>query len=97
MGAFDLNLPQEMPLGGGGCRVDVTADGQERSATIDVPVYAYRAPEFRVDVAGPESLIAGDTLRLNGQARTLFGSPLKGAKAKYTVVSDDDGAHDPRL
>ncbi|MBK9371438.1 MAG: Ig-like domain-containing protein [Deltaproteobacteria bacterium] len=87
MGAFDLNLPQEMPLGGGGCRVEVTADGQERSAYIDVPVYAYRAPEFRVDVAGPESLIAGDTLRLNGQARTLFGSPLKGAKAKYTVVS----------
>ncbi|MCB9744999.1 MAG: Ig-like domain-containing protein, partial [Alphaproteobacteria bacterium] len=85
-GSFDVAIPEELSLGQGYCNVSVEVPGVEStSAYVDLPVFAYRAPSFRVDVAGPEHLSAGDTLKATGQGRYLFGAAMGGAEAKWSV------------
>ncbi len=80
---FDVATPDDARLGDWSVRLE-SEDGLS-SAYASIPIRAYRAPAFRVDVAGPERLVAGDTLNVKADARYLFGAPMKGAKAKWSV------------
>ncbi|MCB9760081.1 MAG: Ig-like domain-containing protein [Alphaproteobacteria bacterium] len=84
-GSFDVTLPDEMAMGSGHCEVSLASGDLERSLWVDVPVYAYRAPSFRVDVSAPEHLSVGDTLQATGHGRYLFGAPINGADTTWSV------------
>jgi uncharacterized protein YfaS (alpha-2-macroglobulin family) len=84
-GAFDLQLPEDMALGLADCRVETVDADVNGSVWVEVPVYAYRAPTFRVDVAAPEDAIAGDTVSATGHGRYLFGAAMGGASAEWTA------------
>ncbi|MBM4365957.1 MAG: Ig-like domain-containing protein, partial [Deltaproteobacteria bacterium] len=96
---FDVETPADARLGD--WSVQLEGDDGASRASVSIPVRAYRAPAFRVDVAGPERLVAGETLSAKADARYLFGAPMKGAKAKWSVrravrqpkFADFDGYH----
>lgn len=88
--AFDITLPDEMALGAGSCRVELMqGDTLSGSTVVEVPVYAYRAPSFRVEVSAPEHATAGGTLSATGHGRYLFGAAMAGAEAKWSVRAQD--------
>jgi len=84
--SFDLELPDEMPLGSAGCSIDFeTDDGLESSTYVSVPVHAYRAPAFRVEVKSQDHAFAGDSLSAKGTANYLFGAAMSGADGRWTA------------
>ena len=87
--SFDVALPSDMALGSSRCEVMIAADGFKEWEWVELPVFAYRTPSFRVDVDGPEHAIAGDTLSVNGNGRYLFGAPMIGAEATWSVRATD--------
>lgn len=86
-GGFSVtaDLPEDGPLGT--YQLQVSADGDEwsDSSWTGLPVRAYRAPAFRVDVDAPEDATAGTELRAHVQARYLFGAPMRGVEADWSV------------
>lgn len=79
--AIDLPLPRSGALGDHALR---TLFGDE-AHTTSVSVRAYRAPAFRVDVAAPDTRLAGETLEATIEARYLFGAPMAGATLKWSI------------
>ncbi|MFN7143026.1 MAG: Ig-like domain-containing protein, partial [Myxococcota bacterium] len=77
----DLALPAEGALGEHG--LEVNAGGSR--TYVWIPVKAYRAPAFRTDVKAPPVAVAGGTLAATAEARYLFGAPMTGAKAAWSV------------
>lgn len=77
----DLALPADGALGEHG--LEVNAGGSR--AYVWIPVKAYRAPAFRTDVRAAPVALAGGTLTATAEARYLFGAPMKGAKATWSV------------
>lgn len=85
--AFDVKLPPEASLGYGHCTVSVEHGALQTSAWVDLPVYAYRAPVFRVDVSAPEHAVVGGELAATGNGRYLFGAAMAGAEAEWRVYA----------
>jgi len=91
-GGFDVSteLPEEGALGGWGLRYDVVlTDGTEVSHYEYAPVKAYRAPSFRVDLAGPEDTRPGQDVRVDVDGRYLFGAPMPNAPVSWTAAWDE--------
>ena len=86
---FNVTLPPEASLGYGRCQVNLKTSELEASEWIQLPVYAYRAPTFRVDVSAPEHALVGSTLSAIGHGRYLFGAPMAGAEASWSVYAMD--------
>lgn len=80
--AFDVSTPPDATLGDWSVSMEGAGGGH---AWVPVAVRAYRAPAFRVDVSAPAQLVAGDALAARVDARYLFGAPMKGAKARWSV------------
>ncbi|MFO7561535.1 MAG: Ig-like domain-containing protein [Enhygromyxa sp.] len=61
--------------------------GSRRSFGHSFAVEAYRTPEFEVEVARDDStpLYFGDELEVEIRGRYLFGAPMIGAQASYTL------------
>lgn len=87
--AFDVKLPAEAAIGYGHCTVSLQHGDLQTSHWVDLPVYAYRAPVFRVDVSAPDHEIAGGELKATGHGRYLFGAPMAGAEARWSVLARD--------
>ncbi len=79
--AVDLALPA---AGAIGHHVLEVGQGDERTY-VGIPMRAYRAPAFRADVKAPPEALAGGSIRATVEARYLFGTPMKGAKVKWSV------------
>lgn len=77
----DLPLPSGGALGDHALEISV---GEARSWTA-IPVKAYRAPAFRVDVTSPSTLFAGGALSASIEGRYLFGAPMRGADLRWLV------------
>ena len=83
-GAFSLDyeIPEEAELGA--YRVHVNTLGGSGYGTFQVQ--AYRAPEFAVKVeAGQGPHFLGDSLEAKVGADYLFGAPMSGAEASWTL------------
>ncbi|MBK9517554.1 MAG: Ig-like domain-containing protein [Anaeromyxobacter sp.] len=82
----EVPLPADAPLGGAQVSATVPVEGGVLGYQASFRVEAYRAPQFKVDVAAPSpSLTAGDPLRAEVVARYLFGGALPGAPVRWTV------------
>jgi uncharacterized protein YfaS (alpha-2-macroglobulin family) len=79
--SMDITLPTEGALGE---HVLEVRCGEDRTF-VWIPVKAYRAPAFRVDVSAPSTALAGGSLTATAQGRYLFGAAMKGASAKWSV------------
>lgn len=79
--AMDVVVPEDGATGDYSLRVTSGDDHGYAS----VPVRAYRAPTFRVDVDGPKNVVAGGTLEATVNARYLFGAPMNGQKLHWSV------------
>jgi len=104
--SFDVSLPDEIALGTASCRSEIKAmgwadPGQEfwteiaGSTWTEIPVKAYRAPTFRVDVSGPAHATVGESLTAVGRARYLFGAPMVGADARWTLRAQETDPQPP--
>ncbi|HSM93178.1 MAG TPA: MG2 domain-containing protein [Anaeromyxobacteraceae bacterium] len=83
----ELDVAADAPLGT--WRATATASIGEDAIHVagDFRVEAYRAPQFRVDVAAPAThLAAGDPVQAQVMARYLFGAALGEAPVKWSVV-----------
>ena len=87
--AFDVALPKEMSYGSGSCSIELNAEDLTGSQYVSIPVHAFRAPTFRVDVSAPESHVGAGRLNATGSGRFLFGSPMGGAEATWVVRTQD--------
>ncbi len=85
--AFDVKLPAEASIGYGHCTVSLDHKGAQTSQWVELPVYAYRAPVFRVDVSAPEHALVGGALSATGNGRYLFGAPMAGAEARWSILA----------
>lgn len=83
----DLVLPNDARIGDWTVVVEVDGlpNGNTNETYISIPVRAYRAPSFRVDVTAPERAVIGDSLSASAGASYLFGTPMQGAKAKWSI------------
>jgi uncharacterized protein YfaS (alpha-2-macroglobulin family) len=79
--AVDLDLPADAALGDW----TLTVRSGDDVGSVSVPIRAYRAPSFRVEVAAPGPKRAGETLSASVDARYLFGAPMKGADVAWSV------------
>ena len=99
-GAFSVDIP--IPKGGDLGRYSVQIQTGLGSAHASFSVEEYRAPEFAVKVelqsggAGggsgndaDEPLFFGDTLRARVGADYLFGAPMAGAEARWTLRREE--------
>ncbi|MCP4804516.1 MAG: hypothetical protein GY913_07135 [Proteobacteria bacterium] len=88
--SFDVELPEDMALGSAGCSIEFDAgDDLYGSTWAAIPVHAYRAPTFRVDVEAEAEAYVGETLSAIGEGRYLFGAAMSGASATWTVRAQD--------
>ena len=88
--SFDVELPEDLALGTAGCSIEFDADEDLYGSTwAAIPVHAYRAPTFRVDVDAEPEAYAGDALSATGEGRYLFGAAMAGASASWTVRAQD--------
>lgn len=87
--SFNVKLPPEASIGYGHCTVSVEHEGEQASQWVELPVYAYRAPVFRVDVSAPEHAIVGGQLQATGNGRYLFGAAMAGSEARWTILARD--------
>ncbi len=85
--SFDLELPDEMAAGTAGCNIELDAAGLDEDSSwwVAVPVHAYRAPTFRVEVGGPEHALVGEEFTVSGQGSYLFGAAMGGASARWSA------------
>ncbi|MDP2312126.1 MAG: Ig-like domain-containing protein [Pseudomonadota bacterium] len=79
--SVDLALPAEGAIGDHLLEV---RQGEDRTY-VSIPMRAYRAPAFRADVKAPTEALAGGSIGATAEARYLFGTPMKGAKLKWSV------------
>jgi uncharacterized protein YfaS (alpha-2-macroglobulin family) len=104
--SFDVSLPDEIALGTASCRSQIKAmawvdPGQRHWAAIagstwtEIPVKAYRAPTFRVDVSAPAHATVGESLTAVGRARYLFGAPMVGVDARWTLRAQETDPQPP--
>jgi hypothetical protein len=77
-------LPDDAPLGN--YHLSSSTDDKGLGSTF-FAVAEYRKPEFQVTVnADRKRYVIGETMRVTGNARYYFGSPVAKAKARYTVM-----------
>ena len=95
MGMLDATLvvPRDMPLGD--ATIELTHEGLP-IGSASVRISQYREPRFRVDVAAPTHVIAGDVAEATVGGRYLFGAPLADAEARTTVIRQTGAPHDAR-
>ena len=80
--AADFTLP-EVGLTGN-CRISVQAS---RRCVKQIRVEKYKRPTFDIELEKPDNKYsAGDTITVEGTARTFSGMPVQGAKVSYTVT-----------
>ncbi len=61
--------------------------------TEDIYVASYRKPEYAVTVTPDKKTYArGETVRMTVEGKYFFGSPVAGAKVRYSVYSSPDWA-----
>ncbi|MDW8365808.1 MAG: MG2 domain-containing protein [Abditibacteriales bacterium] len=79
-----FRLPDTAPLG----NYDLVARvDNEEIGFASFAVAEYRKPEFTVTVkTDRKRYVLGDTVRVSGNARYYFGSPVAKAKVRYTVM-----------
>jgi uncharacterized protein YfaS (alpha-2-macroglobulin family) len=87
--SFDLDIPEGAALGDASCSISVAAGRFSARNWLSIPIKAYRAPTFRVDVSTPEQAIAGESLVGNGSGRYLFGAPMVGMEASWSAYETD--------
>ncbi len=90
-----FTLPDDAPLG------DYTVEAVLDDAVIgqaSATVAEYREPRFRVDLDAPadRTVSEGDPLPVTVRGRYLFGAPLAGATARYTIVRGSVVRHGAR-
>ncbi len=85
--SFDVEISTGAALGNGACTITLKHEGYTATRTVLIPVKAYRAPTFRVDVSTPDAMVAGDVLDGTGVGRYLFGAPMTGMDARWTAFS----------
>lgn len=89
----------ELPDGAalGDYRVEAVLDARVLG-TATLLLSEYREPRFRLDLAVPadRSLVEGDALSVGISARYLFGAPVAGASARYSVVRGGPVGHGVR-
>ena len=80
--AADFTLP-EVGLTGN-CCISVQAS---RRCVKQIRVEKYKRPTFDIELEKPDNKYsAGDTITVEGTARTFSGMPVQGAKVSYTVT-----------
>jgi uncharacterized protein YfaS (alpha-2-macroglobulin family) len=79
--ALDVALPADGAIGDHGLEV---RRGEDRTY-VNIPTRAYRAPAFRLDVKAPPEAMVGGAIGATADARYLFGTPMKGAKVKWSI------------
>ncbi len=84
--SVELELPEEGPLGYWDLSYTLVIDGREHSYYQSLPVKAYRAPSFRVDLSAPEAGLPGAEVRATANGRYLFGAPMGGAEARWSAL-----------
>jgi len=87
-GGFSLSaeLPGEGALGAWSLRfTSQIDDGDEIKTWLSVPVKAFRAPTFRVDLDAPEGAMPGEEIAVIARASYLFGSPMGDAPVSWQV------------
>ncbi|MGD8866320.1 MAG: alpha-2-macroglobulin family protein [Gemmatimonadales bacterium] len=82
-----LELPTELPLGWYQVRIDLKDGGDWSTvASTSYRVAEYRPPEFLVDVvADTGARFAGDSVRVDVEARYLFGAAMGRAAVTWTA------------
>ena len=66
--------------------------------TEDIYVASYRKPEYAVTVTPDKKTYArGETVRMTIEGKYFFGSPVAGAKVRYSVYSSPDWASEIRI
>jgi alpha-2-macroglobulin len=94
-GAFTVDVPIAPGADLGYYNVYVTS--VEGSAYGSFQVEEYRAPEFEVKVeVGEGPFFFGDTLKAKIGADYLFGAPMSGAEARWTLRRDDASFTPPK-
>lgn len=79
---FSFKLPDGVDLGNVHIQTSV--------GTTNVNVQEYRAPEFEVAVKlATPTIFFGDTVRATLSGRYLFGAPMKGADATWTLYGSE--------
>ncbi|HIK19469.1 MAG TPA: alpha-2-macroglobulin [Synechococcus sp. M44_DOE_062] len=87
----EFQLPEEAPLGSYGLEWQVSQpQGSSREYT-SFQVEAYRKPEFAVAVVPDRPwLVRGGSLKVQVEAKYLFGAPVATAQLRYRVYSSPD-------
>lgn len=67
-----------------------------RLASASIRVAQFRDPSFRVDVAMPQRVIAGEPLTARVDARYLFGAPLANGELHHSLIREHAASHAPR-
>jgi alpha-2-macroglobulin len=85
---FDLPLAADAPLGSYTIAIHdkPITERWEVTHSTNFRVEAYRAPEFKVKVDAPASVIAGEPLTATAQGDYLFGAPMSGASVAWTAL-----------
>lgn len=82
-----LEIPGDAPLGHYRVSIDLREDGNWVAlGDASYRVAEYRPPEFLVDATAPDKdRLAGDTLRVDVEARYLFGAPMGRAQMSWVA------------
>ncbi len=87
-----VTLPKDAGLGWWSVAVSGKLLGQDVGGGASFRVEQYRAPQFKVDVEGPQNLagglVSGDKLGATVNARYLFGAPMPGATVDATITRE---------
>lgn len=82
-------LPPSGMLGDWTLSFLAAGNGWTGGSAVPVPARAYRPPAFRVEVAAPAVAYAGQEIRVTGDARYLFGAPLKNGEVHWRAWTED--------
>lgn len=97
-GTFNGSFQTEKDGGVGGYRIQCDT-GAGIAGEIDATIFAYRKPQFTIDVKPAKPLYTmGDTAQATVDCRYFFGSPMAGVKVTATIYrsqtynDDTDGS-----
>jgi uncharacterized protein YfaS (alpha-2-macroglobulin family) len=94
-GAFSVDVA--IPVGADLGHYSVYVVSSEGSAYGAFQVEEYRAPEFEVKVeTGEGPFFLGDTVKARAGADYLFGAPMAGAEARYSVRREEASFRPPK-
>jgi len=99
-GTFSVDIQTDKDGDTGQYRFELEYDSlfsAAESFSHSFAVEAFRTPDFQVEVERPSSdpLYFGDQLEVEIRGRYLFGAPMIGAEARYTLTRDDTNFRPP--